>query len=164
MENKKSEVTTCPLDRYLSGTQRHLGVLHLAELRELVQDRLHVIGQHRVPPTQLVLPKSQHTGDSTHQVRRRDQVNKITHESKPIYLAWLDYKIYFLLGNRLQALVLFGRTMSMETRTFFLETWAWEKMCSSTGVMSGLYRSRRFITHLSYVPETQNIQTDRLKR
>ncbi len=40
-------------------------------------------------------------------------------------------------------------TMSMVTRTFFLETWAWEKMLSSTGVMSGLYCSLRLMTHLS---------------
>jgi hypothetical protein len=39
--------------------------------------------------------------------------------------------------------------MSMMTRTFFLETWAWEKMDSRTGLMSGLCFSLRLITHLS---------------
>lgn len=45
---------------HLSGTQRHLGVLHLTELRELVQDHHHVVRQHRVPPTQLILPITTH--------------------------------------------------------------------------------------------------------
>lgn len=40
-------------------------------------------------------------------------------------------------------------TINMVTSRFFFATWAWEKMLSSTGVMSGLHCSRRLMTHLS---------------
>lgn len=59
LENR-SKVTGPDWSTYLSGTQGNLGVLHLTELCELIQDHHHVICQGRVPATKLILPITTH--------------------------------------------------------------------------------------------------------
>lgn len=137
-------------------------MLRFAELGELIQDGHQLIGQGRVSAAKLLLGIR---NKATVQLCPCAGVLWQGEEGLPGLTSqpgracscsqagkgrrWRGRRSPPLLSSPLQEAAPVQLTINMVTRRFFLATWAWEKMHSSTGLMSGMCCSLRMITHLS---------------